>query len=372
VALALGGTVAEIANGGTGPAQAASSPASYLLGAQNSDGGLGSAPGQASSQLYSGWAALGLSADAINPQHVSRGGSSLTEYLARGVRSLHDPGSLERTILAAQAAGLPASSFGGRNLVAALERDFRHDGSIAEQTNLTSFAVLALRAAGRSPPPTTSSWLVRQHDRDGGYNYSTRGGMSDPDDTGAALEALAAVPGAAASNARAGAVAYLERHQDRDGGFPSFPGAGSNAQSTAWAIQGLIAAGVNPSSLHRGGAPSPVQYLRSLIAPDGHVRYSRTSNQTPVWVTGEALMALAGKALPLRAPVSSTPHPGSSQSAAQHPAKPTTAHVSRTSGHSSHPRQANSRVAAARGPNDQLVGYLALADAIVLAPVGLG
>ena len=40
-------------------------------------------------------------------------------------------------------------------------------------------------------------------------------------------------------------------------------------------------------------------YLRSLTAPGGEVRYSRTSSQTPVWVTGQALAALAGKTLPL-------------------------------------------------------------------------
>ena len=37
-------------------------PAQYLLGAQNLDGGFGPAPGQPSTQLYAGWAALGLAA----------------------------------------------------------------------------------------------------------------------------------------------------------------------------------------------------------------------------------------------------------------------------------------------------------------------
>ena len=63
-------------------------------------------------------------------------------------------------------------------------------------------------------------------------------------------------------------------------------------------MQGLIAAGVDTGALHRGGARSPLQYLRSLVAPDGHVQYSKGLSQTPVWVTGEALMALAGKPLP--------------------------------------------------------------------------
>ena len=43
-------------------------------------------------------------------------------------------------------------------------------------------------------------------------------------------------------------------------------------------------------------------YLRSLTASSGEVRYSRTSRQTPVWVTAQAVMALARKPLPF-APV---------------------------------------------------------------------
>jgi hypothetical protein len=71
-------------------------------------------------------------------------------------------------------------------------------------------------------------------------------------------------------------------------------------------VQGLLAVRVNPSSLHRRGAPSPLDYLRSLIAADGHVRYARGSDQTPTWVTGEALMALEGKPLPVAAPARRT------------------------------------------------------------------
>jgi hypothetical protein len=41
-------------------------------------------------------------------------------------------------------------------------------------------------------------------------------------------------------------------------------------------------------------------YLRSLTAEDGSVRYSRSSRQTPVWVTGQAVAALSRKALPLK------------------------------------------------------------------------
>jgi energy-coupling factor transport system substrate-specific component len=53
--------------GAPAPADAASKSVSYLLDAQNADGGWGAAPGQASSQLYTGWTALGLAAAGRNP-----------------------------------------------------------------------------------------------------------------------------------------------------------------------------------------------------------------------------------------------------------------------------------------------------------------
>jgi energy-coupling factor transport system substrate-specific component len=282
------------------PARAAT-PASYLAAAQNSDGGLGPTPGAPSSDLFSGWAALAFAAQGRNPQLVASGGQSLIGYIASGLPGASDVGSVERTILVAHAAALSPTSFGGRDLVAALLARVRRNGSVGGLVNLTSFAILALRAAGHPVAPATRTWLVRQQDADGGYNFAAAGATSDVDDTGAALQALA-VAGAAPARTMKRAVAFIRGQQNRDGGFPSEPGDDSNAQSTAWAVQGLIAARVSAAGLHRRGAPSPLAFLRSLIAPDGHVRYSRSSDQTPVWVTAQAAMALAGKALPL-APV---------------------------------------------------------------------
>ncbi|MBV9198022.1 MAG: hypothetical protein JO168_28160, partial [Solirubrobacterales bacterium] len=271
----------------------AATPASYLLSSQNRDGGYGPAPGQPSSPMYSAWAALGLASDGFNPLDIRRGGASLFAYVSSGTGPSADAGALERTILVTRAAGVDA---GG--LTSALARRFGRDGSVSGQVNLTAFGVLALRAAGAGVPAGALAWLIHQQNGDGGFGFSTAGAPSDVDDSAAALEALAGAGGAAAP-ARARAVRFIAAQQNRDGGLPEQGGDGSNAQSTAWAVQGLIAAGVNPGSLHRGGAPSPLAYLSSLIASDGHLRYARGSDQTPVWVTGEAAMALALKPLPL-------------------------------------------------------------------------
>ncbi len=357
------------------PARAASAPGpvAYLLGAQHRDGGFGSSRGAASSQLYAGWVALGLAAAGHNPADVSHGGRSLLAYVRAGGYS--DTGSLERTILVARAAGASARSFGGHDLIAALERLIQGDGSVSEQVNWTAFGVLALRSDGIAPPHKMLAWIEAQQGGDGGFTFASGGGASDIDDTGSALEAL----GRAGSHASR-AVGYLRRHQNLDGGFPSEPGGQSNAQSTAWAAQGLIAAGVDPGSLHRRGAVSPLSYLRSLMAADGHVRYSRTSDQTPVWVTAEAVMALDRKPLPLTpaprrthraatpATASAAPSTGGSSAASATPGKRHGAGKTHPSKHRA-VRRFGTRAAA----SPSLMSYASAAaviTALVLAPVG--
>ena len=278
-------------------AGASISPAQYLLAAQNRDGGFGPSPGQPSAELYAGWAALGLAAAGYDPASISNGGPSVLDYIRSQAPS--DPGEVEQTILVVRAAGASVTDFGGRDLLRTLEREIRRNGSVDNQVTLTSFAVLALRAAGVTPSSKTLGWIARQRDSDGGFNFATAGGQSDVDDTGAALEALAGDSSARTTISHA--VRFIRRQQNRDGGFPSEPGATSNAQSTAFAVQGLIAVGVRLASMPHG---SPERFLNSLRARNGHIRYSRSLDLTPVWVTGEAMMALAGKALPL-APVGS-------------------------------------------------------------------
>ena len=342
------GRGAGAAGGGVGTAYAAASPATYLLSAQNGDGGFGPAPGSSSSQLYAGWAALGLASQGYNPQSVSHGGASLTDYISGGEGSQTDSGSIERTILVLRAAGLPA---GG--LVSTLQGRIAANGSVSGRVNLTSFAVLALRSAGVAVPANTIAWLLRQQDSDGGFSFAAKGAGSDVDDTGAALEALAGGGGGAISRA----VRFIDSQQSSDGGFPCQPGGPSNAQSTAWAIQGLLAAGVGSGSLAR-----PLGYLRSLTAPDGHVRYSAGSDQTPVWVTAQAAMALAGKPLPL------SPVPLQSAAPARHVAR-----AAHASSHASAGVKRAKRTAATPAGDSALRGLavdLGVAEAVALAPIG--
>jgi prenyltransferase/squalene oxidase-like repeat protein len=281
-------------------AAAARSSVRYLLDAQNGDGGWGAAPGQSSSQLYTGWTALGLAAAGRNPLDV--GSPSALAYIRAHAQELNDLGELNRTLLILRAAGR-GPRIGGRDLEQAVASQQRRNGSFAGRVNTTAFAVLGLRAAGRATRDRAvkraAAWIAGQANHDGGFNFAGKGGPSGIDDTGAALQALAA-GGRRRGRVATRAARFVVRHQNDDGGFALIPGGPSNAQSTAWAVQGLIAVGRDPAAVHTNGSRDPVGYLRSLTAPSGEVRYSRTSRQTPVWVTGQALAALARKRLPLK------------------------------------------------------------------------
>jgi energy-coupling factor transport system substrate-specific component len=282
---------------------------SYLVHAQNRDGGFGGARGQRSSELYSAWAAMGLAAAGRDPLGLSRAGHSLLDSIRAEVSTLEGTGDEERTILALYACGVSPRSFPGGDPLGKLLQARASDGSFGELVDTTTFAIFALRAAGRSPSDPVvrdaGRWLVGQQGADGGFSFATRGASEDVDDTAAALQGVIDVGGRGSPAVRR-AVSFLRRAQNPDGGYAQQVGGASNAQSTAWAVQGLLAAGEDVRAVTRAGSRSPLAYIESLVASDGSVRYSRTSAQTPVWVTAQALIALAGKPFPI-GPVSRQP-----------------------------------------------------------------
>ena len=294
VALLIAGTVAlpgqraDAAGGGAGAG------AAWLRTAQNDDGGFGVTPGVDSSAAMTGWAVLGLEAAGINPLDLDHGDATPISYLAGNIGEITTTGDIERTILVLRGAGLDPRHFRGHDLVSGLLARRGKDGSWGGQVNQTAFGIFALQAAGTTRGNGRSAgWLRAHQNSDGGWGFSA-GASSDADTTGAVLQGLAA-SGSTAGIRRG--ISYLRGAQRPGGGFP-LNGGVINAQSTAYAVQGLVAAGVAPSAVRRGGR-SPLDYLGSVQAADGHYRYSASSDQTPVWVTAQALLAANGAAFPL-------------------------------------------------------------------------
>lgn len=276
-----------------GAGSARSPAAGWLLAARDRDGGFPATPGGGSSRQMTGWAMLGLEAAGENPLDAGR--PSPVHYLRRNAADLRAATDLSLAILALRGAGVEVRHFAGRNLVAVLAAKRRRNGSYEGWPNATAFGVMALRSAGAGGRIGPSlAWLRRAQAADGGWG-SVVGSASDPDSTGAVLQALQGSRGSRR------AIRFLRRSQAGSGGWALAVGGPVNSQSTAWAVQGLLAAGIDPATVKRHGR-SGLDYLAARRAGDGHYRYSSSSDQTPVWVTAQVIAAVNRKPFPL-APV---------------------------------------------------------------------
>jgi hypothetical protein len=276
-ALAVAAATAAFAVAAASPVDRA---ADYLETRRDATGGFAE-PGSPATAGLTAWAVLGLRA-AGRPASELEAAASFLSRSAEGLRTATD---LELVLLARCALGEPPPALLER--VRALRRS---DGLIGPTLNSTIWGVLALRAAGDEAPPASVRLLLARQHRTGGWAW-TVGSAPDSNDTAAAVQALRAAGVRGRPIARA--LAFLRRHQRADGGFELSRGRGSDVQSTAWAVQAFVAAGRRPP-------PSALRYLLRMQRPDGSFRYSARYAVTPVWVTSQALAALARKPLPLR------------------------------------------------------------------------
>ncbi|HEX8753500.1 MAG TPA: prenyltransferase/squalene oxidase repeat-containing protein [Solirubrobacterales bacterium] len=302
--------VAAIALGAALPARATAatpdlaSATAWLRAQQNEDGGFGASPGDRSSPEITCWAMLALSAGGVNPLDVASAGKTPVDYLRSHLDQLRSAGDYARTILALEGAGVDPRDFGGSNLLSGLLNRRRKDGSYEGWPGTTAFAVIALRGAGATGSlKETLSWLRSVQNDDGGWG-DVPGSPSTPDGTGAAMQALS--PGSKAVHS---ALDYLHSHQHKGGGYALGGNGTLNTPSTAWAVQGILAAGASPAQFVKGGA-SARDYLAANQSSDGHFDYAQAgaqtsaevAHQTPVWVTAQVIPAVAEATFPIAAP----------------------------------------------------------------------
>jgi hypothetical protein len=254
----------------------AATPADFVAGHQNSDGGFAE-QGQSSDPNLSAWAVLGLTAVGKTPTR------SAGDYLVAAPADSANDVALR--ILALDSLGRDTNAF-----VTRLEGMRRADGRIGTLVNSTIWGVIALRAAGRPAGPSLR-YLLRAQRPSGGWAWYPRG-AADSNDTAAAIEALRAAGVGAKSRPVRRGLAFLRRLQLPNGGFSLVRGRAPDAQSTAWAVQAFVAAKKAPGK-------KAFAFLASLRRPDGSYRYSRRYAVTPVWVTSQVLPALSRKAFPL-------------------------------------------------------------------------
>jgi hypothetical protein len=176
-------------------------------------------------------------------------GASPLDYVASQVAAgaVTDVGNLSKAIFVAVATGQNPRNFGGRDLVAlVMSLQDAESGWFGDTLFKHAYAVLALHNAGAPLPAGAVTAMTSQFTEDGAWALfgGTTPGTADTNTTALVMQALVAAgePGAAA-----GALPYLRRMQNEDGGFPyqkpSAWGTETDANSTAVVIQALDALG---------------------------------------------------------------------------------------------------------------------------------
>lgn len=259
----LGGLVATamvVALGmpaGAGPTlrKRAAVAASYIASQQRADG-----------TFRKSLSPMGTTADAVLAFVAARRGARPLArsigYLADHVEDAQTTGLIAKTALAAVAAGRDPRDFGGRDLIGDLLELRQPDGQIGADTEDPgdpevydhALALIALGGAGGANPVR---WLEAAQCRDGGWQYddpssdqdnekcssgSQDFSVSDSNTTALAVQALVAAGGSPAVDE---AFTFFTARRDPDrGGWgydPAFPA--TDANSTALVIQAHIAAG---------------------------------------------------------------------------------------------------------------------------------
>ena len=279
----------------------------YLQANQQADGGItgfsGTSDPDTTARAVLGLAANGLAVDALR----SADGLSPLDYLqAQAASYTHDENGLlypgrAGLLLAALAvgAGVPAQP-GNLPLLDELEASFHWstgDYSTAASGGYSSgaasdlsqaWALLGLSLASQPVPAQAAGYLLATQAPDGSW------GSMDPDTTALAVIALLATGHTQPTDpAVTNALIFFHRTQLANGGWrPSWDTDPLNADTTAWILQALYAAGEDLSTW-AATEGDPLSALAGLQKPDGSIggTYANT------YSTAEALLGLAGRPL---------------------------------------------------------------------------
>jgi hypothetical protein len=279
----------------------------YLKGLQKTNGEISGFGGD--------WALTTFAAAGVAPADVKKTGDARGWYEGL-VGSPTWPGAeplatdFERGALLAYAAGIdPARVSKRQNLIAKVASYYQPEspGYYGSTFNATVFGLLALAdvktpgGAVRVPPvvieQAEAAVKANQH-TDGGWTWEKAAGnpealgkASEPDMTGAAIAALctAGVPDTDA--AVVSARKYLASKLNKTTGAieSSF---GANTDTTAWAVQGLKACGIDSQEGEFEATKTPLDFLISQQVKGGGFRYGTTGTTAEQYASQDAVRAL--------------------------------------------------------------------------------
>lgn len=279
----------------------------YIRTQQQPDGSFaGLGPGSTADAVYA------LAAAGVNVAEVRRGDKNAIDYIrAQSAAAAQDVGLAAKFTIALLLAGQSPRQPEADVVAPILNGYDAASGRFGKDVTAHAYALIALVAAGERVPPAAIDALKALQLPDGGWSFDgTAATGSDTNTTSIAVQALIATGDRGEAVRRA--VEYYRSQQNDDGGFPysqSSPyGNASDANSTALAIQALIAAGEDPNAWAKNGA-TPIQRLLAFQNSSGAFRYQDSLPEDNAFATYQAVPALAGETLPLESIAIALPAP---------------------------------------------------------------
>jgi len=173
-------------------------------------------------------------------------------------------------------------------------------GAYSPDSGFNAWGILGAAAVGEAIPPAAAAALLDQQQEEGGWEWQAGFG-ADTNTTALAIQALIAAGQPVSSTAIADALTYLKNAQIAGGGIvydPKTPESGADANSTAYAIQAILAAGGDPAGeAWTVDGRTPLHFLLGLQLADGSFEWQANTGSN-LLATAQAVPALLGHAYP--------------------------------------------------------------------------
>ena len=176
-------------------------------------------------------------------------------------------------------------------------------GSYSNETGFHIWGMLGTLALSNTVPIEAVEFLKGRQLADGGWEWNT-GFKSDTNTTALAIQTLVATGVPTNSTAILEGLAYLELAQNSDAGFPYDPESqwdtSSDSNSTAYVIQAIYSVGQDPiTGTWQIGGSNPVNFLMDQQIENMGFQY-KDSNVMDLLSTSQAIPALLGDFLPYK------------------------------------------------------------------------
>ncbi|MHB1354654.1 MAG: prenyltransferase/squalene oxidase repeat-containing protein, partial [Anaerolineae bacterium] len=268
----------------------------WLLTQQSADGSFGGTVGSTIEVVF---AASAAGRD-LETWHNAGCASSLAYLREQADTYSADPSTTGKLLAAVVAANQNPHSFGGIDLVQRLNAQLEDQTLVSSTALQHAWALLGLVAAGQKVPQDSVQALIAMQAADGGWEWGPGFG-TDSNSSALVLQALVAA-GALSDAAVVNALDYMKSQLSPEGGFTYSTAWGNapDANSTAYGIQALLAAGIDPGdSEWVANATSSVGALLSWQLTDGSFEWQPGTGGN-LLATAQAVPALLGLSLPLK------------------------------------------------------------------------